>query len=79
MPGCPAAELQALTYARTGGKPPDVDFRAILSDAHRDESVVLGAFLARDESPDSLVSFIWGRPHGDHVVYEIGALAFVRA
>jgi hypothetical protein len=66
--------LHAAAFDRTGARPPQLDFRAIQRDATEGgESLLAGVYWGTREAPDDLVSFIWGRLHGDYASYDVGA------
>ena len=61
--------LMRETMARTGGRPEDQDWAAILRFANSYPSLgrVVGTVRTDIATPDALVAFSWGRSHGDHV------------
>lgn len=73
-----APRLEALmreTFERTGGRYLPEDWPAIVRLSAREPhlSRVAGLFRSDAPAPQSLLSFAWGRMHGDHADYTAGA------
>lgn len=67
-------DLLSGAFRRTGGTFRPIRFADVMGDAAASrQSILVGAFLAGRGPPHDLVGFMWGRSHGDHVVYESGA------
>lgn len=63
------------TMARTGGVPPNYDWKAIV-DLCRERpalSRLSGLFRDEKEGPEALLAFAWGRAHGPVVEYSVAA------
>ncbi|MES2523923.1 MAG: hypothetical protein V4617_14545 [Gemmatimonadota bacterium] len=68
------AELYAQSFERTGAVPPHADFAAIQREAENGKhAILLGCIWPTRTPPNDLVAFVWGRSHGDHGSYDIGA------
>lgn len=69
------ADLQRETFARTGGEPPDRNWRQRLRYAreHPDHYRIVGTFHPERPEPESLVAFVCGHHNGDHCVYADGS------
>jgi hypothetical protein len=63
------------TFARTGGRPPDLEWRHIIESSALKPSLsrISGMFDTRATGPQSLVSFAWGTARGSYATYEAGA------
>jgi hypothetical protein len=64
-------ELMRGTMRRTGGSAAECDWPVIIkfSQKHPELSRIIGLHQAETDGPQSLVSFAWGRFHGDHAEY----------
>ena len=71
------ATLERDAFTRTGGRPEDTDWPALLEYARQHPRLVrvVGVFDPTDDSSESLVGFATARAHGDHVEYAAGAIA----
>jgi hypothetical protein len=73
-----APRLDALVrdaFTRTGGRYEPEDWTAIVSLSAREPhlSRVVGLFKTGSQGAEALLSFAWGRMHGDHADYAAGA------
>jgi hypothetical protein len=64
-------EIAAETFARTGGRFPQVDWARIAAVGAREPeaSRLVGLYRTDEEGPASLLAFAWACGHGDHAHY----------